>query len=378
VNPDEHDALRESEERFRLLVTHIGAAVFMLDTAGNVVMWTPAAERILGYTEAEALTLHAEAFLPPEARGTGTVAAELATALSDGRLELDGWRMGKAVTLWAHVVICPIFGPRRELRGFAQILEDRSELRAAQQSLTKHAAELERSNRDLEAFAAIAAHDLQEPLRKLRTFSDRLKRRFTSSLDPDASALVDRIDEAATRMQVLIEGVLDYARVRRHEHAQAPVDLGRIVAEVMNDLSAAVETAGARVEVAALPTVWADALQMRQVFQNLLSNAFKFARAGVPPVVHITATLSDELWELRVEDNGIGFDGKYRERIFGLFQRLHGRNEYGGSGMGLAICRRIIERHSGTLTAQATPGEGAIFTIRLPALAGGSQHRSET
>lgn len=360
-------ALRESEERLRLLVEHVGDAVFMLDPEGRVVTWTPSAQRIFGYTADEALMLRAESFYPREDRERGVPASDLDAALRSGRFECDAWRVcSNGRRLWAHVVTCPIRGASSELRGFAKIVQDRTALRAAEELLSERAGELQRSNKDLEAFASIAAHDLQEPLRKLRTFGDRLKKRFASSVDADATALVDRMSDAAARMQLLIDGLLNYSRAGRRSQSFGPVDLNLIAGEVVADLSAAIEKSGGTIEIGPLPTVFADPTHMRQLLQNLLSNALKFARPGVPPTVKLAGTHGDRHWELVVADNGIGFEPKYAERIFGLFQRLHGGTEYEGSGMGLAICRRIIERHGGTITAEGLPGQSAIFKVTLP------------
>lgn len=360
--------LRAREERFRLLVAHVGEAVFMLDTSGGVVTWTAAAERLLGHSEAEAVKLCARDFVPVDDAGVATGDDGLATALREGRFEQEGWCVGRGgARLWAQTVVSPIYGPDGELRGFAQIMRDRGEVKRAQDEAARHAAELLRSNKELEVFASVAAHDLQEPLRKLTTFADRLKRRFPSSLDPDAVALVDRMVDAAARMQLLIDGVLTYGRVGRRLQSAEQVGLGEVVADVVGVLSPTIEACGAQVHVGALPTVLADPLQMRQVFQNLLANAIKFARTDVPPVVTVTAeALGGAGFEILVHDNGIGFEQKYAERIFGLFQRLHGRDEYPGSGLGLAICRRIVERHGGTLAAHGVPGRGATFAVRLP------------
>lgn len=363
----EHERLRESEERFRLLVRHTGEAVFMLDPTGRVITWTPAAERVLGYTDDEARSLRAEDFCTYE-HEEGAPLSELQMALSSGRVELDGWRLGKDNKhIWAHTVICPILGPSADLRGFAYILQDRTELWAAEQRLAKHALELTRSNNDLESFASIAAHDLQEPLRKLRTFGDRLKRRFSSALSPDAASLVERMDDAAARMQLLIDGVLSYSRAARHAPPPQPVEVRRVVDEVLGDLSLTIDAARARVDVSGVPSVTVEVPQLRQIVQNLLSNSLKFTRPGVAPVIELYGhMIGPDTFELRIADNGIGFEQKYAERIFGLFQRLHGKSEYSGSGLGLAICRRIIERHGGTIVAAGTPGEGAVFTLRLP------------
>ncbi len=358
------DALRDSEERFRLLVSHVGDAVFMLDPAGRVMTWTPAAQRILGYTEAEALALRVEDFYPDG--GSDASRTELAACVASGWSELDAWRVAKdGRRLWAHVVTCPIQGRAGELRGFAKIVQDRTALRDAQELLAARAAELARSNEDLESFAMVASHDLQEPLRKLRMFGDRLSKRFAPALEGEAAHLIGRMDEAAARMQTLIEELLRYSRVARRAQPLA-VDLGAVARAVIEDLSASLEKAGARVELGALPTVEADPTQMRQLLQNLLSNAIKFRRPGVTPFVKVTGTVVGNEVELRVSDDGIGFEPRYSERIFGLFQRLHGRTEYEGSGMGLPICRRIVERHGGVITAEGRPGAGAVFVIRLP------------
>lgn len=367
-------ALRDSEERLRLLVEHVGDAVFMLDNDGKVMTWTPAAERVLGYRAEEALSLRVDDFYVPEERERAAPTAELTTALSRGRAELEGWRVAKSgQRLWAHVVTCPIVGPSGEVRGFAQIVQDRTALRATELELARHARELERSNRDLEVFASVASHDLQEPLRKLRMFGDRLKQRLPALSDPEAAQLVERMNGAAERLQTLIEELLQYSRVASEVRPLARVDLNVLARQAVEELSGAVERTGARIEVEALPSIPADAARMRQVFSNLISNALKFARPGVPPRVTIRAQpAGDELWAVRVEDNGIGFDQRYAERIFGLFQRLHGRAEYPGSGIGLAICRRVVEHHGGTIEAEGRPGAGAAFTMLLPARPAGA------
>ena len=361
-------ALRESEERFRLLARHTGDAVFMLDPEGRVMTWTPAAERTLGFTEQDALGLSANEFFLPQDRVDDRLRSQLEACLTSGRSEVQGWRLAKhGRKLWAHVVTCPIRGPDGELRGYAQIVRDGTLLKEVETLLAERTNELERSNRALETFASVAAHDLQEPLRKLRTFGDRLQGRFAHSLDEDASALVDRMSDAAKRMQLLIDGLLTYARLKPERQSLTPVDLGQVAREVVGDLSTAVEKSEAKFEIGTLPAVSVDPTQMRQMFQNLFSNALKFARPGVKPIIKVgSRELRGHLCEIYIEDNGIGFEPRYAERIFGLFQRLHGRGQYEGSGLGLGICRRIAEHHGGTITALGKPGEGAVFKLRLP------------
>lgn len=229
------------------------------------------------------------------------------------------------------------------------------------------AAELERSNRDLGEFASVAAHDLQEPLRKIQAFGDRLDARATAALDAEGRDYLDRMRGAASRMQALIGALLTYSRVATQRELTRDLELGAAALNALGDLESRVEETGATIDLDELPTVEADPYQMQQLFQNLVGNALKFRRDGVMPSIIIQAVRTDDgdvAFEVR--DNGIGFDPAYAERIFGPFQRLHGRSQYEGTGMGLAICRRIVERHGGTISVASQPGHGTTFTIRLP------------
>ncbi len=244
-----------------------------------------------------------------------------------------------------------------------------SELRMQEERLRLYSRELERSNLELEQFASVASHDLQEPLRKIQAFGDRLRAQFTQGLPEQAADYLARMLAAAGRMRALIDDLLTYSRIARKGRSFAPVDLAEVAREVVSDLDGRLQTTGGRVEVGALPTVDADKMQMRQLLQNLIANALKFRKPEEAPVVHIAGRLegaAETSWEIEVRDNGIGFENQYRDRIFNMFERLHGRNEYEGTGMGLAICRRIVERHNGTISANSAPGEGTTFRIRLP------------
>jgi PAS domain S-box-containing protein len=248
---------------------------------------------------------------------------------------------------------------------------DITERRRAEQALRQTLADLNNRNRELQDFAFIASHDLQEPLRKIRAFSDRLQERHAAQLAPEARDYLDRTGQAAARMQTLIDDLLAYSRVVARGKPFAQVDLDKVLGEVIEDLEARLESSGGRIERGALPTLEADPTQMRQLLQNLLSNALKFRSPERPPVVKVSATPvtleGAPGWELRIEDNGIGFEAKYAEKIFGPFQRLHGRQDYEGTGIGLAIVRRIVERHRGTVRAEGRPGDGAAFILLLPA-----------
>ncbi|QMS87219.1 PAS domain-containing protein [Nostoc edaphicum CCNP1411] len=240
---------------------------------------------------------------------------------------------------------------------------------------TRQRQELARSNKELQQFAFVASHDLQEPLRKITTFGDRLKTTCGDTLTEQGRDYLERMQNAANRMQTLIEDLLTLSRVTTRAQPFVSVNLAKIAQEVLCDLEVYIQQTGASVEIAELPTIQADPLQMRQLLQNLLGNALKFHRLQTPPLIKIYGNIlndqadnisaNSELCQIIVEDNGIGFEEKYLDRIFNVFQRLHSSIEYEGTGIGLAICRKIAERHHGNITAQSIPGQGAKFIVTL-------------
>jgi signal transduction histidine kinase len=259
-----------------------------------------------------------------------------------------------------------------------QTMASRDELNAeverreeVEERLRETLADLSRSNEELQQFAYVASHDLQEPLRKIRAFGDRLESVCEGSLHEKGADYLARMQNAARRMSELIEDLLTLSRVATQGRPFEPVDMNQVVRDVLGDLELRIQETGAQVDVDDLPQVDADPVQMRQLLQNLVTNGLKFRREGEAPVVHIAGKVvtgpgGEEELELSVADNGIGFDEQFAERIFGVFQRLHGRGDYPGTGIGLAVCRKIAERHRGTITASSPPGEGATFTVRLP------------
>lgn len=265
-------------------------------------------------------------------------------------------------------------------RLYEQAQHEIKERQLAEATLQNYTAKLEQSNQELVEFAYIASHDLQEPLRKVTAFGSRLQAKYGDALGEKGLDYLNRMINASERMQTLINGLLDYSRVTTKARPFEPVDLTQVATEVLSDLEMRLQDVNGRVEIDGLPTLQADPLQMRQLLQNLIGNALKFNKPGEPPVVKVTARylngqagrlaeISDKahFYEIDVADNGIGFDESYADRIFGVFQRLHGHSEYEGSGIGLAICKKIVERHGGVIAAQSAPGQGATFKVVLPA-----------
>lgn len=248
---------------------------------------------------------------------------------------------------------------------------DISQRKMAEEALRAMTRRLVEANRELNDFATIASHDLQEPLRKVLAFSERLQATARDQLDPRARNYLERIDGATHRMQVLISSLLEYSRLTTRAQQFTQVNLDGVLSEVLADLEHRIESQGATFQCARLATIQADALQIRQLFQNLLSNALKYHQAGVPPEIRISSRPSriqdmEPAIEITVADNGIGFDEKYAERIFKAFQRLHNRQEFEGTGIGLTICKKIVERHRGEIRAESQPGQGSRFIITLP------------
>ena len=289
-------------------------------------------------------------------------------------------------TLWGLLIAHQCAAPRQwktfEMDLLRQ-LADQIGIALSQSQLlereTQQRQELARSNEELQQFAYVASHDLQEPLRKIQAFGDRFKAKFGDELDEQGRDYLGRMQSAAGRMQNLINDLLTLSRVSTRAQPFAPTNLVQVVREVLTDLEISIQQTGARVQLVELPTINADPPQIRQLLQNLISNALKFRQAGVSPVIKLYSQCSTErvhhahggttmaeFCQLFVEDNGIGFDPKYLDRIFNAFQRLHSRSEYEGTGMGLAICRKIAERHGGHITAKSTPGQGATFIVTLP------------
>jgi len=272
-----------------------------------------------------------------------------------------------------------ILGTVGVTRDIHQIKLAQENLRQSEDKLRQFTVQLERSNRELQDFAYVASHDLQEPLRKIVVFGERLKEKTSAALGTEGLDYLERMQKAASRMQSLINDLLSFSRITTKAQPFKSVNLAEVASDVVTDLEGRIELVKGRVEVGTLPVIDAEPLQMRQLLQNLIGNALKFRRPEEPPVVKVgseivsdPATPGEKICQLTVSDNGIGFDEKYLDRIFNVFQRLHSRNEYEGTGMGLAIVRKIALYHGGDVTAKSKPGEGATFILKLPVV-----HRQE-
>lgn len=280
---------------------------------------------------------------------------------------------------WLSTTKVPLKDRDGKIIGLVCVSTDVSERKAAEERLRVFAGQLEQSNDELRDFASVASHDLQEPLRKIQAFSDRLRIKCSDALGEQGRDYLDRMQNAAGRMQTLIQDLLVLSRISSNAQRFVEVDLGQIVRDVLSDLEMRIEQTNANIEVGFLPKIEADPLQMRQLFQNLLSNALKFQKPGQRPEVIVSgkvlevqdyqlagATPGDKVCQIMIKDNGIGFEEQYVEQIFALFQRLHSRGDYEGTGIGLAVCRKIAHRHGGSIAAKSAKGQGATFIVMLP------------
>ena len=366
------EALRGSQERLRAIVDNLVDGVITTDDTGVVQSFNPGGESIFGYAPDEACGRNVT-LLMPELDLANYLATGEAKIIGTGR-EVEGRRKdGSIFPLELGIGEMAVGGKRM----FTGIVRDITERKRVEATLARRAEELARSNDDLEEFAYVASHDLQEPLRKVLSFGDRLQTNYGDALGEEGLDYVTRMRDAADRMQRLITDLLNFSRVTTQGQAFVPVDLGRVAREVVSDLEVRIQETDGRVEYSDLPTIDADPLQMHQLLQNLIANALKYRRQDAPPVVQVSARIVEtdppsayakptKMCEIVVTDNGIGFEEQYADRIFGIFQRLHGRGKYEGTGVGLALCRKIAERHDGTITAQGRPGEGATFIVTLP------------
>jgi light-regulated signal transduction histidine kinase (bacteriophytochrome) len=267
---------------------------------------------------------------------------------------------------WIAQSISPVLDENGEISHFVGVSMDMTQRKKDAEQLKSYAIELQRNNKELEDFAFIASHDLQEPLRKITTFGDRLIEK-TVDLDEHSRDYIERMGKSARRMKRFIEDLLLYSKVTTKQKPFELVDLEKKVKTVCEEMDHIIHSTHAVVNISNLPTIEGDNNQIHQLIVNLIFNSFKYKSEGKPPIINIFGKKKENnYWEISIQDNGIGFDEKYADRIFKPFQRLHGRSKYEGSGLGLTICKKIVERHNGTISALSKPGVGTTFILTLP------------
>jgi PAS domain S-box-containing protein len=360
--------LRQSEERLSLVVTNVtDYAILMLDLDGRVVTWNDGAERIKGYREEEILGRHFSCFYPASDIANGIPALELAEATKNGRFESEGWRVRKdASQFYANVVITALRDKTGQMRGFSKIARDITERIRTEEHQAKAAGELKRSNDQLEQFAYVASHDLQEPLRMVASYTQLLAKRYKGRLDSDADEFIDYAVDGCNRMQSLIRDLLAYSRSGADSKVLHKVSGESALKEALTNVRGAMEDSGAILTHDLLPDLMTDETQLVQVFQNLIGNAIKYHRDAAP-LIHVSAMKNrDKEWIFSVRDNGLGIAPQYFERIFIIFQRLHGKQEFGGTGIGLAICKKNLEQLGGRIWLESQLDKGSTFYFALP------------
>lgn len=382
-----NEALRKSEARYHLMVNEIQEyAIIYLNDKGIIENWNKGAEKIKGYTAEEVSGKHFSLFYTDQDRAKGLPEALLLQAAHIGKVHHEGMRVRKDGSLfWANVLITAIYNAEGRVIGFSKVTHDLTQrkqaddqIRLQSELLHQKNNELEKINAELQSFAYISSHDLQEPLRKIQLFAGRVLEKEQANLSEKGKDYFSRMQLAAARMQKLIQDLLLYSRTNHIADAFEDCDLNTIVRDVIRDLSDTIGDRAVSFEVAALPHIHAIPFQMTQLFHNLLGNSVKFLRAGLPGKVCVQQQIIEghtlpflhpakQYVHISVSDNGIGFQQEFNERIFEVFQRVHETEHFSGTGIGLAIVKKIMDNHEGLIRASGKPNEGAHFDIYLPA-----------
>lgn len=341
-------------------------AIILLDRQGKVETWNKGAQQIKGYLAHEIIGKNFRLFYLEEDQKLELPAHLLAEATSTGKAYHEGWRLRKDGTqFWGSITITAIYDDDRTVIGFAKITRDLTERMQAEAIIKKHMQELESQNKELEQFVYIASHDLQEPLLNVYNFIELLQFEYAHQFDDTANMYLDVIHQSTERMRNLIKCLLDYSRLGR-EKCQSTVDCNQLLETLLKDMATSIAQVGANVYYIDLPTLTAYPIELRQLFQNLIGNALKFRQINTAPRITISADKCDNSWRFAVRDNGIGIDPALQDKAFLMFQRLHGRDAYEGSGIGLAHCKKIAEMHGGELTVDSIPGQGSTFYFTIP------------
>lgn len=372
--------IKLTEWQYQFMVNEIeDYAIILLDKEGFIQNWNKGAEKIKGYTAQEIIGKNFRLFYRQEDRDKNLPELLLKEATLNGKAQHEGWRLRKdGSAFWGYIVITALHDDDGNVLGFTKVTRNLTErkftedtLKEYAEKIEKHNEELQRINKELDSFAYMASHDLQEPLRKIRTFSNIILSREKENFSPEATNYFDRIILSVNRMQTLIDSLLNYSRAGTAQIVLEPTDLNLLIQDVKKDLSETIGEKQAVIIYNQLPTLKVHRLQFHQLFSNLIENAVKYSRTNVNPEIKIETTNfinedKKEFIRITVRDNGIGFEQQYAADIFKLFHRLHGKSEYSGTGIGLAICKKIVENHNGTIAAAGQPGKGSAFIIEMP------------
>ena len=360
--------LEKSEHQYKSLIHNASDIIYTHDLQGKITSVNPAGKKLLGDDHVDVIGMNVADFLSAKDYMKGKTTVEI---LLNGTQEAPNLiemvfqtQDGRFIPLEVNLGLVENAKNMVEAQGIARNITKR---KLAEEKAALYLTELERSNQELQNFAYVASHDLQEPLRKIQTFSNRLQTKYVDQLDERGLDYLKRMHNASERMSTLITDLLTFSRITSRAKPFVPVDLTAVINTIFADMEIQIAEKQTKIEIAPLTTINADETQMHQLFQNLISNGLKFTQPDIPPHIQITAEqIRPHHIEIKITDNGIGFEPQYNERIFEMFQRLHGRHEYEGTGIGLAICRKIVERHQGTITAVSLPNQGTTFTITLP------------
>jgi len=362
-----HQALHDSEARFRTLAETLPDLLVLLRPDGRPEYCSPT---FLRYTGTRGDELEGEGWAPPwHPQEAERIQGALERALASGDDVTEEARLRRHDGVYRRHLARGLAvrdAAGRPLRWLLKLV-DVEELRRAEAEIGLHAERLERGNRDLQQFVHLVSHDLQQPLERVAHAADQLATLQRGRLQPEGEEFIAFIREGAVRMQALIQGLLAYSRIETGGAPLAPVSFHEVLDTVLADLAVAIAESGALVTATPLPPVRADALQLAQLLRNLLGNAIKYGRPGVAPEIRLSAEREGGGWRFAVADNGIGIEPRYFDRIFVIFQRLHGRGQYGGTGIGLALCKRVVERHGGRIWVESRPGLGSTFLFTLAA-----------
>lgn len=377
-----NEELRKSEERYYRMIDEVeDYAIFMLDKEGFIQNWNKGAEKIKGYTEAEIIGKNFEIFYVPEDREKGIPRKLLQKAEKNGKALSEGWRMRKNGTLiWASILITALHDDQGNVVGFSKVTRDLTERKLAEDKIKQNNSDLEFQNRELEQFAYAAAHDLKEPLRKIQFYSNYISETIGDELPDKQKDYLNRSVRAASRMQGLIDDLLTYSKTSSFSQQFEEVNLNAVFDEVILLHHTTIEKTNAVIKRSPLPVIKGISFQCTQLLDNLIGNALKYRHPHRTPLITVHAekvsgsTIAEnhihrlrDYYKITIADNGIGFEPDHAETIFNLFHRLHSGGDYTGSGIGLAICKKIVQNHKGFITASGEPGRGAAFQIYLPA-----------